>query len=188
MQNHDHRVIIQKLLDCALACEHCATACLHEEDVKMMANCISLDRDCADICVQGARLLQRDSVIAHQYLVLCEEICRLCAAECSKHQHDHCQECAKACIDCAEACHAHHEPITQDWDNYIWLLFENSRQKAGGSCDSPLERGEGCVSAFDKSTAETHPCHRSFFPAPSQEGMLKTLRKHKHYFTNFFRI
>ncbi|MFS2189122.1 four-helix bundle copper-binding protein [Mucilaginibacter sp. P25] len=114
MQNHDHRVIIQKLLDCALACEHCATACLHEEDVKMMANCISLDRDCADICVQGARLLQRDSVIAHQYLVLCEEICRLCAAECGKHQHDHCQECAKACIDCAEACHAHHEPITQD--------------------------------------------------------------------------
>ncbi len=44
----------QSLLDalnaCIAACENCATACLQEQDVKMMARCISLDRDCADIC------------------------------------------------------------------------------------------------------------------------------------------
>jgi hypothetical protein len=112
--HHNHQALIQKLLDCVLACEHCATACLGEDDVKIMVNCIVLDRDCADICNIGARLLQRDSVIAHQYLVLCEEICRLCAAECGKHNMDHCQQCAEACRQCAEACHAHHEPITQD--------------------------------------------------------------------------
>ena len=43
----------QSLLDalnaCIAACEHCATACLKEEDVKMMVRCISIDRDCADI-------------------------------------------------------------------------------------------------------------------------------------------
>ncbi|PWK75330.1 uncharacterized protein DUF326 [Mucilaginibacter oryzae] len=114
MQNQDHRALIQKLLNCALACENCATACLHEEDVKMMTGCISLDRDCADICTQAARLLQRDSVIGHQYLILCEEICHLCADECSKHDHDHCRICAEACRICAEACHAHHEHITQN--------------------------------------------------------------------------
>jgi len=114
MKNHDHSALIQKLMACALSCENCATACLAEEDIAMMANCIKLDRDCADICVLAARLLQRNSDIAHQYLVLCEEICRMCADECGKHQQEHCQKCAEACRDCAEVCHAHHEPITQD--------------------------------------------------------------------------
>ena len=114
MKNHDHSALIQKLLNCVQACEHCATACLQEEDIAMMVNCVKLDRDCADICSQAARLLQRDSDMAHQYLVLCEEICRMCADECGKHKHDHCQQCAEACRICAEACHAHHETITQD--------------------------------------------------------------------------
>lgn len=114
MENHDHQAIIQKLLNCVLACEYCANACLAEDDIKMMGRCIKLDHDCADICTQAARLLQRDSVIAHQYLLICEEICRLCADECGKHQHDHCQQCAEACRICAEACHEHHQPITQD--------------------------------------------------------------------------
>jgi len=114
MKNHDHSALIQRLLDCAFTCETCATACLQEEDIAMMAQCIRLDRDCADICVQAARLLQRNSEIAHQFLVLCEEICRMCSEECAKHDHGHCQICAQTCLACAHACHAHHEPITQD--------------------------------------------------------------------------
>jgi len=35
---------------CLRACEICATACLREEDVQMMADCIRLDRSCADLC------------------------------------------------------------------------------------------------------------------------------------------
>ncbi len=114
MEQHNHQALIQTLLNCVSACEHCATACLQEEDVKMMANCIRLDRDCADICTQAVRLLQRDSNIAHQYLLLCEEICRLCADECGRHDAEHCRKCAEDCRACAEACHAHHQPITQD--------------------------------------------------------------------------
>jgi len=103
------------LLDCALTCEMCATACLSEKDVAMMAECIRLDRDCADICRQGATLLQRDSKIGHQFLVICEEICRMCANECRKYyQMEHCKQCAEICLRCAEACHTHHEPVTQD--------------------------------------------------------------------------
>ena len=108
-----YKELIKKLLNCALACENCATLCLQEEDVKMMTRCISLDRDCADICLQAVRLLQRDSQLALQYLLICEEACRLCAEECSKHNHDHCKTCAAACIECAEACHENHEPIAQ---------------------------------------------------------------------------
>jgi Domain of Unknown Function (DUF326) len=114
METRNNHALIQTLLDCALACEHCASSCLQEEDINMMINCIKLDRDCADICTQAARLLQRDSIVGHQYLLLCEEICRLCAAECGKHDHEHCRQCAVACEECAEACHANHEPIKQD--------------------------------------------------------------------------
>ena len=114
MKSHDHTELIQKLLNCALACENCATECLHEEDAENMTRCITLTRDCADICTLGARLLQRKSEIGHQFLVLCEEICRMCADECFQHQYEHCQQCADDCHECAEACHAHHQPITQD--------------------------------------------------------------------------
>lgn len=114
MDNQKYQDLIQKLLACTLACENCATACLGEEDVKMMAACIKLDRDCADMCSLAARLLQRDSDIALQFLLLCEEICRKCGAECGQHEHDHCQKCADACNTCADACHAYHEQISQD--------------------------------------------------------------------------
>lgn len=114
MEQRNNQALIQTLLDCALACEYCASSCLEEEHVKMMTSCIKLDRDCADICLQAARLLQRNSVIAYQYLLLCEEICRLCAEECGKHDHKHCKACAEACIKCADACHKNHEAIHQN--------------------------------------------------------------------------
>jgi hypothetical protein len=114
MENQNYQDLIQKLLNCGLTCEYCATSCLKEENVAMMAKCISLDRDCSDICFQAARLLQRESAIARQFLLLCEEICRMCAEECSKHDHEHCKQCAEACRVCAEACHTAHQPITQE--------------------------------------------------------------------------
>lgn len=105
---HTHTELIKELIDCALACEACAKESLDDQDITLMARCIELDRDCADICFQAVRLLQRDSELAHQYLVICEEACRLCAEECSKHDHDHCRRCAKACQKCEAACHQHH--------------------------------------------------------------------------------
>ena len=42
--------LIEKVMACQKACEHCFDRCLQEEDVKMMAECIRTDRDCADIC------------------------------------------------------------------------------------------------------------------------------------------
>lgn len=95
---------IQACIDCALSCESCASACLGEGDVQMMAKCIQLDRDCASFCTLAAILMSRQSTYAKTFCRLCAEVCRACGEECSKHQSDHCQECAKACLACAEEC------------------------------------------------------------------------------------
>ncbi len=46
---------------CAMECSHCAKACLQEQDVKMMARCISLDIDCAAICQLAAAAMDLQS-------------------------------------------------------------------------------------------------------------------------------
>lgn len=94
------------LIKCITACETCATKCLEEDNVKEMARCIMLDRDCSDICTITARFVGRDSEHAKHVMKECIEICRLCEEECRKHDHDHCQKCADACRECAEACEA----------------------------------------------------------------------------------
>ncbi|WP_419150467.1 four-helix bundle copper-binding protein [Paraburkholderia kururiensis] len=33
-------------------------------------------------------------------------LCDACAAQCEKHEHEHCRQCAQACRNCAEACRA----------------------------------------------------------------------------------
>ena len=101
--NQQNQSLLYALNACVAACERCASACLQEDHVKMMAPCIALDRDCSDICALVARLLARGSAHAQHLLRECAEICRLCAEECGQHQHQHCQECAAACRRCEEA-------------------------------------------------------------------------------------
>ncbi|WP_225776328.1 four-helix bundle copper-binding protein [Pseudomonas sp. Marseille-Q5115] len=97
---------IEECLRCALACESCASACLQEQDTQMMANCIKLDRDCADMCKLAAMLMARQSPLAKEFCALCAKACKACGDECGKHDDDHCQNCAKACHACAQACEA----------------------------------------------------------------------------------
>ncbi len=98
--------LIKKLDICIAACNFCASACLKEDNVKMMAKCISLDMDCAEVCRTTAILLARDSAHGKHLLKECIELCEACAEECGSHEHDHCKACAKACTECAEACKA----------------------------------------------------------------------------------
>src|SRR5674476_1163068 len=50
---------IEACNECVTACENCASSCLHEQDIKPMARCIELDRDCADICSLAAQFMSR---------------------------------------------------------------------------------------------------------------------------------
>ena len=89
---------------CMIACERCASECLREQGVKMMARCIELDRDCADICALAVRLMSRGSEFAARLCALCAEVCEACERECAKHDAQHCKDCAEACRKCAEEC------------------------------------------------------------------------------------
>ena len=96
--------LLDTVLECQKTCNNCFYACLKEDDVKMMAECIRLDRECADLCGLVVDFAQRDSDRLPEMLELCANACDACADECEKHEMDHCQQCAKACRECAQAC------------------------------------------------------------------------------------
>ncbi len=104
MAHQKNKDLLQKISYCQSACEHCADACLSEDNISKMVECIRLDRDCADICDLAIKYISRDSKRASSVLELCADICDACADECEKHDHDHCKDCARACRECAEAC------------------------------------------------------------------------------------
>ena len=102
--HQQHQALLQALNACVAACEHCISSCLQEDDVQMMVRCISLDRDCADICALTARFVARGSAHAEHLLRACADMCHACYEECRQHQDEHCQQCAEACRRCEEAC------------------------------------------------------------------------------------
>ncbi len=107
MAHLENKQVMEALAKCAAECNHCATACLDEKDVSMLARCIRLDMDCAHICALTAGFIARGSEYAKQLLPVCAAVCEECARECDTHsQMEHCARCAQACRDCAEACKA----------------------------------------------------------------------------------
>lgn len=101
---------IAACFECEQVCIACADACLGEEQVAMLRECIRLDLDCADLCGATGRLIARqarpDPALWRATLEACAQACRSCAAECAKHQdrHEHCRVCREVCARCEEAC------------------------------------------------------------------------------------
>ncbi|MFG6114664.1 four-helix bundle copper-binding protein [Halobacillus sp. MO56] len=104
MSHEKYSSVIEVLHECMEACNHCYTSCLQEDNVKAMAECIRLDRECADICALFEQALTRDTPYVQEFAQLCAKACRDCGDECAKHDHDHCQKCAEACRKCADEC------------------------------------------------------------------------------------
>jgi hypothetical protein len=102
--HRENESVIAALNNCVALCNHCFDACLKENDIKPLADCIALDRQCADVCSLTAGWLAAGHKFADRLKSLCADICNACAAECEKHEHNHCRECARACRDCAAAC------------------------------------------------------------------------------------
>lgn len=101
---------IEACFDCAQSCTACADACIGEGDVQMLARCIRLDLDCADVCEATGRILSRQTVtepkMLRASLQACAEASHLCGEECEQHasHHEHCRHCADACRRCEQAC------------------------------------------------------------------------------------
>jgi hypothetical protein len=110
MENHQ---ILKELNACATLCSICYSACLREEDVKMLSRCIRLDLECAEICQLSASFFARESGNTVKLLTLCADICLQCAEECEKHAHEHCKKCAIVCRTCHEMCKEYCEDMKQ---------------------------------------------------------------------------
>jgi hypothetical protein len=96
---------IEACLECATQCDYCASECLREENVKMLAGCIQLDRECAQMCLNTARTMTLGSEHYGDVCKVCADYCDRCALECEKHAHmEHCRLCAEICRRCAEEC------------------------------------------------------------------------------------
>ena len=104
MGYHEWKTCIDACLQCAAVCNHCASSCTKEQDVKMMAMCIELDMQCAAICYASAQLMSMGSEHAKRLCTICADVCEACGDECAKHQTEHCQECAALCKQCADEC------------------------------------------------------------------------------------
>src|SRR5690625_6432888 len=86
--------LIAALRECESAAMTCATQCLREEEVSMLADCIRTDLSCADFCNFTARLLLREEPRAVDLDKICMEVCRECAGECEEPEHDQGKKCA----------------------------------------------------------------------------------------------
>ncbi len=95
---------LSKLSNCINHCNHCADACLDEDNLKKMVDCIRKDKICASACASLADILTVKNANAAGLVKYCEQVCRECAEECEKHETQHCKDCAKACRECEEAC------------------------------------------------------------------------------------
>jgi hypothetical protein len=103
---------IEASYECAQTCTSCADACLAEEMVAQLRQCIRLNLDCADVCLATATVANRrtgsNEEVIRKMLEACVSACRLCADECERHasKHAHCRVCAESCRRCEKACQA----------------------------------------------------------------------------------
>lgn len=99
--------------DCAQACRACADACLGEERLDELRNCIHMNLDCADVCFATGDLAIRrvgqtglDGRLMELMFETCAEVCRRCGDECMRHAKylKHCRRCAQVCRCCEQTC------------------------------------------------------------------------------------
>jgi hypothetical protein len=101
---------IDTAYSCAQTCTSCADACLAEEMVAELRQCIRLNLDCADVCGTTAAMVTRrtgsNPDLMRVMLEACMAACRRCGDECEHHasRHEHCRICAESCRECERAC------------------------------------------------------------------------------------
>lgn len=95
---------------CLVSCNACADACLGGSEPQVMARCIRLDLDCADLCAATLAVLCRQT--APDYGLIRKQVesmqlaCRACGDECMNHadRMEHCRLCGETCRDCEQKC------------------------------------------------------------------------------------
>lgn len=102
--------------DAISACQTCANICNacsddmigmeSHDNRELMARCIRLCRECADICSLSASWMSRSSLLSGQICQWCAEVCNTCAEACEQHapHHELCRLCSAVCRKCVAVC------------------------------------------------------------------------------------
>ena len=97
---------VRHLMFCTNICASCADACVAEGGD--MHQCIRQCLDCADICEAAGKVALRrtgsNEPVIRAALDLAIQSAEACAAECEKHDMDHCRLCAEMCREVAQDC------------------------------------------------------------------------------------
>ena len=113
VKGNTNNTLIRCIEECysyAQVCTSCADACLGEEMVRQLTQCIRLNLDCADVCAATGAIATRrtgsNEEVIRRMLEACATTCRLCGEECERHagHHEHCRICAESCRRCEQAC------------------------------------------------------------------------------------
>jgi len=91
-QTKRYQECITACFACAQTCETCSDDMIgmdHHGDQKLMAKCIRLCRECADICVLAGRWMSQGSAMSDRLCGLCADICDSYAEVCEQHAPHH---------------------------------------------------------------------------------------------------
>jgi len=104
MVQEQYEQLLEVAHECMVACNYSYDQSFKKGDVQMLANCIQLNRECADICSYLEQAISRGSAYVLELATLSATICEACAEECEKHNDDYHQQCAIASTNCAKVC------------------------------------------------------------------------------------
>ena len=108
--NEPLALAVRHAMFCAAICTSCADACVAENMVAEMRQCIRTCLDCADVCDAAFKVATRrtgsNPIVIQEMLQLCITACDICAEECDRHEHAHCKRCAEMCRETARDCRA----------------------------------------------------------------------------------
>lgn len=94
VESPEQREAVHAIARAIQVCEWCADQCIQEADPNMV-ECIRLCEDVSELGESALTLVPRQSRFAGQQLDAFLQAAQACAAECGRHSHGHCQECAQ---------------------------------------------------------------------------------------------
>lgn len=104
MGNVSYKSVIKACKDCANECLNTGIEAAKKEIFKKDDVAMVLERNCEDICLLTASLLQRGFSQAEHLAKECAKICEAFAAECAKYENHLLRSCSEACLRCAAEC------------------------------------------------------------------------------------
>src|SRR3546814_10238599 len=79
---------VRHMMFCSDICTSCADACIAEDKVADLRQCIRVCLDCADVCDMafkvGTRRTGSNEMLLRSTLELCIQACEICAQECGR--------------------------------------------------------------------------------------------------------